>query len=393
MATIKLPLADEKSRDDKHGDTDFVYYNIDIRSDPSTEQPTLAQYSISRLAPILHKPDDYELAVTRFYLPASEIPIMIWNPRGKTLSDPYQPNPDLPGYNPASKVDKFVVSMSYNLDPDTDPNNYVQKPLVFPPNYNTSFTDIYGDSIQSYGEFFDILNKALFDAFTDLKATPWGGGAPPTEAPYIQFDSTTNLCTFVAQTSYDTGNGIVPPPATIQVYFNDPLQQLFTSFLAFYQGGFFLNGVGAKVPYPEFDYQVLIRDVRNNTVTTGTSPPYYYMEQEYSTLGLFNDFQAIVFATDQIPASPEYEPGVGDSQRVLTDFIPDVAINDRQAFVYFGLGWKRYYDLTSKYPLRNIDMRAYWRDVNGILYPIYLSGDEQLSMKLLFRKKAKRKNK
>jgi hypothetical protein len=91
---------------------------------------------------------------------------------------------------------------------------------------------------------------------------------------------------------------------------------------------------------------------------------------------------------DTIPVEPEFQPTLNDTtRRLITDFEPIQEIDNRENFQYFGSGWKRYYDLKSAYPLREIDIKAFWEDKKGAVYPVYIGDGESLTLKLLFRKK------
>ena len=323
-----------------------VYYNIRIVK-KLQDRFTPAVYSVNRVSPIIDVPNDYELAVVRFSIPASNIPIMVWG------NSPYDSKT-----NPSSKVDKLSITLSYDgLD--------VTEILQFIP--NTIGNDIYGNTIWNYQEFIDIINVALDNAFTTLKtAKPL---APPTEAPYMTFNAQSELCSLYAQQLYDTTT------TTILIYFNNPLYQFFPSFQAF--------GLDPSLPKA---YQILVKDNKNNTPISPVG--YYVMLQEYTTLSLWNDFTTIVFETDTLPVEPEFQPSQNDTtRRIITDFEPLADINNRQAFQYFGSGWKRYYDLKSAYPLSSVDIKVYWEDRDGKLYPVYLGVDEALTMKILFRRK------
>jgi hypothetical protein len=339
-----------------------VYYNIRI-TNRGTGLFDLARYSVNRVSPVLDNPNDYELAVVRFSIPATNIPIFVW---GDT---PYNPTT-----NPSSKVNKFAVSMTFDGYTKTQFLDFIP---------NTTGNDLYGNSIYNYQEFIDIVNVGLRNAFSnpaldgvkDVKPL-----APPTEPPYLTYDAKTQLCSYVAQTAYDTGQpaqfGGVPPPPTINVYFNSALFSYFPSFQVF--------GQDEQDP---LSYQIYARNNFDNQINIGGNP-YYVMEQEFTTLSLWNDFTAIVFETDSIPVEPEYQPSQNDiTRRLITDFEPEVGIQNREKFQYFGTGWKRYYDLKSAYPLSQIDIQAFWEDRDGRLYPIYIGLDESLTMKILFRKK------
>jgi len=345
-------------------DDDNVYYNIRInKSNNQLFSP--AVYNVSRTAPILDNPSNYELAVVRFSIPASNIPIFVWG------DDPYDPIT-----NSNSKVGRLSITLSYAGV------NYTQI-LEFIP--NSSGNDFYGNTIWNYQEFCDIINQAFNKAFYSDYPTntvlrfPL---APPTTPPRINFNPQTQLCSLVCETAYNTGEdwlGGTPAIDTIKIYFNIPLYQYFPSLKSFEQE-----------ELEPLAHQIIVRNTGNNSSITNPSLPagFFYMEQEYSTLALWNDFKTIVFETDHIPVEPEFQPTINDTtRRLLTDFEPLSDINDRQAFQYFGSGWKRYYDLKSHKSLNQIDLRALWEDKDGNLYPIYLGADEALTMKLLFRKK------
>jgi hypothetical protein len=340
----------------QRNDTNNVYYNIKITNDGS-ELYKLANYSVNRTSAIVENPSEYELAVVRFSVPSSNIPVMRWG------TDPYDPDS-----NPSSKIDRMFVTLSFDgVD--------VTKTLIYIP--NSLEPPSYGPSIWNYQHFVDILNVALKDAFTDLKALK--PLAPPTTAPYVTYDSVPLLCSLFAPQTYDTGNptDTVPPPPTIQIYFNTYLYRYFPSLEVY------------KLPDTSEPktFQILVKNTSNNAVTiSGT--PYYEMKQEYSTVALWNDFNTILFETDTIPVEPEFEPTQNDTtRRIITDFEPLDEINNREKFQYYGAGWKRYYDLKSTYPLKNIDMRVYWEDKIGRTYPVVIGADEAITVKLLFRKK------
>ena len=347
------------------GDDDNIYYNIRIVKNKN-DLFSPAVYNVSRTSPIIDLPSNYELAVVRFSIPASNIPILVWG------NDPYDPIT-----NSSSKVDKLSISLSFGgVD-------YTQV-LEFIP--NSSGNDFYGNTIWNYQEFCDIINQAFSKAFYSnypLNTIRRFPAAPPTLPPYLSYDANTQLCSLICEDTYDTGqpwlgaSGAVPD--TIKVYFNIALYQYFPSFKSFEQE-----------EQEPLSHQILIRNTGNNTNASDPDIPAntIIMVQEYTTLALWNDFQTIVFETDHIPVEPEYQPATNDvTRRLLTDFEPLSSINDRQSFQYYGDGWKRYYDLKSHKELNQIDLKAFWEDKEGNIYPIYLGADEALTMKLLFRKK------
>lgn len=361
MATIRFSMINEN---EEPNDEDNVYVNISMR-DTVGEARDQAKSNVSRLAPYLDNPNDYAVALTRFDVPAIDIPIMIWSPRGKSLTDPYQPDPNLPGYNPISKVDKFKITMTYD-------GAIVTKPLEWIATTSLN-TDIYGESVWNYRELQQIINLKFLEAFTELKALK--PAAPPTLPPYVVFDSNTQLFSFVAPTDYNTGSlaqpAVVP---TINVYLNAQLQILFPS------NDYFQNATG------DARYQILYYN-RYNNVQNISGTDYYFMTQEYNTLALFNDYQKLVFTTQRIPVVSQVESDVGDSRQILEEFYIPPQINNRENFQFNAQGWKLYQSLKSDYPLREVDIQVWWEDAYDNLYPINLPTESEASVKLLFKRK------
>lgn len=310
-----------------------IYYNIEISKAVDPLQIGifgLIKFNENRTVPIVDKPSDYHLAVTRFNLPAQLIPIFIW-----------------PG------DDKYFVKMTFGF-------STVTKYLQFIP--NTTGNDFYGNTIWEYQEMIDILNKALSDAYTDLKALE--PTMTPTEAPFMTYDADSKLLKWNIEQLYAN---------TTKVYFsNQMFERYFNSFQVFD-----LNT----------DYQMLCKDNGNNsTVINGKN--YFSTYQEYRTIDLWSDIKAILFETNRIPTSPEFLSGQKNiTRQVLTDFVPTEGINDRSNIQYYPQGPLRYYDLNSNYPLRETDLSLRWEDRNGNTYPLYLQDNEKFTMKLLFRKK------
>ena len=138
---------------------------------------------------------------------------------------------------------------------------------------------------------------------------------------------------------------------------------------------------------PIKQHRYIIKDNKNNdTVYRGKN--YYIMRQARDTRELWNTVQSIVFESDSIPIKPEaLSSTTNQTRRTLFDFEPDTDDVERATFQYNAQGTIRFHDLLSSYPLRQIDLRVYWTDVEGIRHPLWLSILDVLTVKLLFRKK------
>jgi hypothetical protein len=334
MATVNV----NTPKNVNHDGEDNVYYNIRIVNE--AESAKHAVYSQNRTVPILERPEDYELAVMRFSVPALFIPIFLWE----------TPTP-------------FSVSMIYD-------GADVTEDLVFIPRANNPNNPPYGEAVWNYQELIDMINVALKSAWDAMKiAKP---ASPTTEAPFMVYDAKTELCSLYAEKLFDSSTN------TIDILFSKRLFVLLPSLQSF---------VDTLTPNLT-RYQILVKDNKTNS-TTYNAKDYYIMEQEYSTLALWNGFSTIVFETDSIPVEPEFLATQNNTvRRLLTDFEPLSTINNRQVFQYFPQGKVRYYDMKSSYPMKRIDLRVYWQDNFGKVYPLYLGQGDVLTMKLMFRKKS-----
>lgn len=336
---IRIPDLHQNKNTEPDNETN-VYYNVRIDENNSNQKGSngvpIASFKENRVEPILEDPSEYVLAIERFKVPAFDIPILLW------------------------EDNKYDVTLKFGA-------TSITKILQFIPNSNVP--DLYGDSIWNYQELLDSLNQALEDAYTDLKlAEPL---APPTEAPFVTYEASSQLFIFNAEQLYDV-NG----PPTIEVEFNADLAGLF-SFRFFNQ----------VQPYPS-QFKIIIKNNYNNS-TTINGKPYYSTYQQFITLSLWNSLASIVFETDTIPVSQELQPGQTNiTRRIVTDFEPLESPNNREAFQFYPQGPLRYYDLESKYPLTSIDIRVSWLDRTGKSYPIYISSDNIVTVKILFRKRA-----
>ena len=119
--------------------------------------------------------------------------------------------------------------------------------------------------------------------------------------------------------------------------------------------------------------------------------------QEYSILGSnWTSLRKIIIATNTIPNTNEYVPtkgnsGVTNSFPILTDFTPNfsqVGGETRSIAFYYPTSQYRLVDMISDQPLSKINIKIYWEDTAGNLYPLYISPSQQINLKLAFLRKS-----
>ncbi len=365
-----------------HENEDKIYYNIEIANPVAHNLNFVtATYVENRVQSILNVPEEYYLTISSFTIPGSSIPILI------CPIQPNQPNPNLSIYS---------IDLTYNnIDYVEDVIFITSSPFlpILPPNQPPwSNNDPYY-WIFSYQWFMNLVNNALFNAFTALSAA--NPGLFPHAAQLI-FNSTTDLFSLIVPFEY-VSNGV-------DLYFNTNLYQLFNSFPALNFGVNLPNGKDKRILLstdanyiynPPFPTDII-------SITAGVNqiyPPvqYYLVPEEFVSLQYWNSFKSIVFTTGTIPIKNEYVPGPDPTQSgqanflpILTSFTPTLenAGDSRSQLQYFPQGPYRLINLTGTTPLNKFDVSIYWQDIEGNLFPILILPNQFALIKFLFIKKS-----
>ena len=328
MATVNLNQKSSTIPDD----ADQIYYNVRINGEP--DKLTIAKYSENRVVPILQNPSDYELAIVRFSVPTTQIPMFFW------------------------ENDTWGITLSYGVD------NYFEY-LQFIPN---SFANP-KDTIYVPQEFVDSVNQAFTSIFSTLKtAHP---AILSTAPPVMTYDPITDLLTLNVQQNYVVDG--------VKIYFNSALNTLMYSF----------QNIFTEYPPSNKVYEIVVADRGGlNTGTLGGQAS-YLMKQEFPTTFTWSTFSKLIFETSSVPVVRELDGAQKDvTSARLTDFnVPSGVRYNRDPLIFYPQGPLRYISLNSKYPLNRIDLQIFWQNKDGTNYPIYLTSSEDASVKILFRKK------
>lgn len=336
----------------------YIYYNIRIINDVEAEPINylkVCEFNETRVIPIVTNPREYELAVVRFSIPTSNIPLIIYS-------------------------EKFKLGLTFN-------GTEVEATLPPPPNNN----DIYGVAFYTYQEIADSFTAAFKDLYDQMFLLEPGLGSIVTNgtSPFVTFDSKSNLYSIFAETGWDTEQP------------NAPVFSIGSFLARFFQSSFSFI-VNQSASSDSFVYQVVIKDNKNNDIPSGSGYDLYRMQQLFPTTGLINSFKNIVFQTDRIPVAGEYitgfsrgadgvlssSVGTNVTRTIITDFEPLSDLQDNSTLQYFPRGPLRYYALTNTEELRTIDVKVFWEDYEQRLFPIYLSPGDACTIKLQFRKRS-----
>jgi len=329
-----------------------VYYNLVMTN--NTTQKKIAQYTDTRSIPIINHCEMYNLVVTKFTIPTSQLPIIQNFPTGASAT---------------SQQTGFSVTITNPATAQTS-----QQFLVYTP------IDLIGSKyIYSYNTLVQMVNNAF-----DLAATAVGlTGA--TLRPFMVFDSASQLFSIYMPTSYATGS--------VKVWFNTNLSFLFPSFpYSFYNTvpfSFANTGQYSQIPVANLSNP-------NQTPITG----YNQIIQEFaSTISVYTP-RSLRFVSGSVPTRLESIPLAGstvdpsgtnnNSQIILADFDLPLAnsIAEIKPFVQYNAIKYRYIDLQTQGSLYQFDLSIFWVDAVGNLYPLYFDPGQSITVKFVFELKS-----
>jgi hypothetical protein len=213
------------------------------------------------------------------------------------------------------------------------------------------------------------------------------------EHPIITWDTTSNTATLYCDANWTTS-----PAPHIKLYFNAPLYQLFSSFVAENQG---YTGVTLGR-----NQKIIVGDFTGaNTQVLPYSPnptlERIALYQEYSTISAWSAITSLVFVSNTLPITPSQVSNpllFGNGQlssngssnsntlNVITDLIGD-DLQYKPYLVYTPSGTNRYISLNGNTPLKNIDIAVYYKLKTGELIPYRLGSGATATLKILFVRK------
>lgn len=308
---------------------DNIYYQITRTFEDTAVFGNRAEFQVRRVNDILKVPSDYYFTISRFSIPSQGVPFMLF------------------------KQNTFFVKMDFDGFQRVNAVNYV---------YPNSIQ--YTDPVYNIQSLLDSINDMIEITYLEIKATK--PLAPPTSAPYFTFDSVSKSFTLVADTAWDS-EGI----PTIELSFNEQLQSLLAGFQVF--------------SYPFNDdiyYRYIFKDNKNNVVGTD-----FVTMQETSSFPNWQYARKLLFESDSIPVVQELQgTQKASKKRLLTDFNIEPSVDfDNSPFTFTPSGTIRWLDLDTDYPMREIDVRVFWQDLYGDIYPIVLQKGDVFDIKLRFR--------
>lgn len=364
---------------------DVGYFNLTIAtldkyssgiSKYNQADPIDAEISATINPPLLGNPSDYYASIIRMEVPCESIPICQFLVQ-----------------TPVTDINKSIWSFTltygsvvsdqifWQFVPDLGPN------VVKPPITGTA-TQQFGPYywLYDYESIIDIMNTALATAMASLiTLQPSLAGTPN---PFFYYDPVTTLISLYAPKTQFI-NTASPP---IKIYFNKAYGNIF-----FY--GLKWNVVNSNDPQG-LDNVFVISDKKGLNSYTYSSVDYLIQTQNYVSLSYISPLKEIILSsTMNVQVEGTYRNNITNAvnsvqyESILTDFLPDLsgpneAGNSSRIFIYNAQSLYRIFEWNQKSPIAKMNLKFYWKDNLGNVYPLSLDPGQNVYMKFMFIKKS-----
>lgn len=349
---------------------DIAYFNARIYN--NTDEFIASDYKAQLNQPFISKASDYQGAIIKFNIPGYTIPIFEF----KLLDEEKDPTEGIYG-----------IALSYDDGKGT--NTIVSQNLTYVSHNLTNFPET-AKWVYSYQQMVDMINTALATAFATLVTDT--GISTPTAAPWMEYDSKTELFTMYAEKDFA---GTSTPQNPVYIWFNANLFKIFPSF------NWNNNmGPGATSASNNTDFRLVVQNNGSNLNTSKMNPSgttlsnVYGMVQEWTSLYAWNTFTQLRIVSFNLPATNEAAPALDDNGNfstipMITDFdLPSTEGPDaRGQLQYAASGPWRFFELNGVQPITQINLNVEFVDNEGISHKLYILPGTAITIKLAFRKR------
>lgn len=357
-----------------------VYMDISIlNNNQGSLPPVQLRFSDTRPKAVIDDPQEWYMSVIRFHIDTISLPCMI--PQIKTG----QPDINKTIYSFTLKY-KTYIYQQYVIFAPQDATSKVPTSTSFQDN-STGYYFIYSNSY-----FIRLCNNALLEAYKGLSALVVGAGdtLPSAYEPWLAYDPTSSeIIMNCDKAGYDLQ--FVENP--IEIYFNTPCYNLFSSFEFTTKTYNDPNGLNFQLN--------VFNNLDTNTMdlTNYTAIQCY---QEYPSTSTWSCVQSIILTSSNLPINPSIQasPQVFNSTTsmqintqnvnvpVISDF--EVALNTGKEYkpsINYAPYTYRLIDMYGHNAINQINIEAYWKDIYNNQYPLMLNSNTNANIKILFRKK------
>lgn len=366
---------------DEQGDT--IYLNINVNNDFLLSSQALPlSFFQSLQTPLLLKPDDYDLIVTRVDIPSRSLPHFVFQ------ALPF-PNTD---------INKGVYSVVIGYQGQYTAPHYLEliTETLVPPQIATfsavqprqNYLDTYY-YVSSYKNLATMITGALRDAITEAATFPTP--IPVGVHAYMIYTPNSGLFSILGTQNMFNSNDPFDP-LNVQIYLNTPLANMLPSFN--------LINNGYNLPSGR-DELVLITNQLNNDHTTqdGFNPNipdgYYQIQQEYNSDSSAQSLTRILLESSSMGGVRQQvdvsnAPG-GAYKAIILDFVPtaqNIPGSLQSRIQYFVNSEFMRRTLTSSQPFTEIQFAMYWTGHRPERSrPLLLVPGDNASLQLCFEKR------
>lgn len=324
-----------------------VYYDAFVPN--SNSFPVPARFTSQQSRSILNDARGRSCAIERFTVPATSIPIRNYN-----------------------TVD-YVITFRYNGVDYSSVVPYISFNLLDPT-----------VALYSIFQFLNMVNDALSALYIASLATLADPLFPGGGEPFLTFDNTTRMFSIYflnGSWTSDNVNG-----ATL--FFSDVLYQMF-------------YGLPAKktniLPPTNLVWQMISSNFKGINVVTINAKNYNKMDQNFSSLWSWPDVVGVVIVSNSPTTKLEYVNNPNtlnslDNQRaILTNFEAIVTNNflTESVYQYQPQGGLRFMDLIGENFINLLDFQVFYKNKQGLLFPLLINANSYFSFRLKFVKKNK----
>lgn len=366
-----------------------VYYNLSMVNNQNLDssQAVPLNFLEVRNSPYLASPESYCMSVVRFQIQTPTLPVFM---------------PQVQLNQPDKNKLIYSITLTYKTATYQQYINYIpfnKDPLMITPEEPLTAQNVSTGYyfVMAYQQWIFMVNKAFSDAVVGLQAvaTTLGLGALPSTNPcFMEFDpNTQNFIIDCDEVGYS--DALTDP---IKLYFNNPMQTLFSAFN-------FINWGTLNITKGE-NYQLVIKNINGSNILVLPTYSAIQCYSEFSTCALWNPIAKISFTTSLLPVVPENVsiPKIYNSpqnslimggnnaniQPILTDFaVAYDALNTYKPMItYVPSSEYRLTDLYGDTPISGLQLSVYWVDYYSNNYPLMLASGCSADIKIMFRKKS-----
>jgi|688.fasta_scaffold66252_4 hypothetical protein len=358
-------------------DTSPTHIYVDLSFQNSSNKAQNLIFEETRSKAFIQDSGQYYLSVVRFHIDTTSLPVMIC----RVLTG--QTNINKSVYSITMKY-KDIVNQEYLI---FNPQDLTASQPKSPQDFQDLSTGYY--FLYNYSYFVNLVNETFKNCFNNLKtAVEDAEDTLPTNIPpFIVYDpSSGEMLINMDKLGYD--NALTD---YIQIYFNEPMHNLFSSF------EFIIN---SKTDINGMNY---LLNVVNNGVNLLDLDTYTAIQlyQEYPCISNWSCLQSVIICSSNLPINPSIRSAPTQfgnnasattqqsmSLNVLTDFeIGLTTGKEMKPSINYAPSIYRIIDMFGHNEIDKVYIEVYWSDIYNNIYPLQCKYNENSNIKLMFRKK------